>query len=360
MQYIIISALILFFTYSCFKKKEIKENEIKNINKYAKNFKIRQTKKNPIIEVYNYYQGAQNEKIIYDLNKININIPIKKIVLLSSTYIGFIEILDELNSIVGISAIEMVYNSKIQEFFKNGKIFEIGYEQNLLYEKIVQIKPDVVFAYAVGKENLPHIKKMESLGIPVLFTAEYLENHPLGRTEWIKFFSVFFNKEKLADSIFQEIEKKYFNILSRKKSVLSKPLVLLNYPYNGTWYIPNNNSYFVQLIKDAGGKYIFESFIEKPIYALDEEFVIYSAKDAEIWLNVGQINSIDEINFDAFKNIKAYRKRKLFNHNLRVNSKGANEFWEKSIIEPHYILEDLWNIFHNPDINFTYHYYKRL
>ncbi len=359
MQNIFFTSLLLIFISCSIKEVENKENLCTTSNSYAKNFKIYYKNQKPIIEVYNYYQGARNEKITYDLNKINITIPVKKIILLSSTYIGFIEKLEELSSIAGISGLKTIYNKKIKELVKNGKIQEIGYEQNLLYETILNIKPDIVFAYSVGKENLPYIKKIESLGIPVIFTAEYLENHPLGRSEWIKFFSVFFNKEKQADSIFKDIEKKYLNV-KNKISNSSKPLILLNYPYNGVWYLPNNHSYFVQLIRDAGGHYIFDSLTEKTIYPMNEEWVIYYAKEVDVWINIGQIISKKEINFDAFKNIKAFKEGRLYNHNLKIDHQGANEFWEKSIVEPYYILEDLWNIFHNPDSNFTYHYYKKL
>lgn len=360
MQLVLITVLFFLFT-SCNTENKKKETFITlSNNKYAKYFKIDYIDNVPILEVYNYYQGAKNEKITYNLKKLNIPIPVKNIVLLSSTHIGYIEKLNELSAIVGISDNRWIYNSELQKNIAQGKIHEIGYEQNIFYEKLLQIKPDVVFAYSVGKESLPHIKKIESLGIPVIFTAEYLEEHPLGRSEWIKFFSVFFKKEKKADSIFQEIETAYKSIQERSKLITNKPLVLLNYPFNGVWYLPNSKSYFVQLIRDAGGKYIFDTLTEKAIYPMNEEWVIYHAKDADIWLNVGQIQNIEEINFDAYKKIKALKNCKLYNHNLKINNNGANDFWEKSPIEPHCVLEDLWKIFHNPDSNLTYYYYKKL
>lgn len=146
-----------------------------------------------------------------------------------------------------------------------------------MYEKIVSLKPDIIFAYAIGKKDMPHIDKLRSLGIPVVYTAEYLEPHPLGRAEWIKFFAAFFDKEHLADTIFNKIEQEYLNIKTKASNIKNKPQVLLNTPFEGIWYLPGTSSYMVQLINDAGGKYnIRHSSIEG--YLLHEHRMGYTSR----------------------------------------------------------------------------------
>ncbi len=49
----------------------------------------------------------------------------------------------------------------------------------------------------------------------MVINAEYLEKHPLGRAEWIKFVALFFDREKEADSIFNVIENDYLTQRSR-------------------------------------------------------------------------------------------------------------------------------------------------
>ena len=57
-----------------------------------------------------------------------------------------------------------------------------------------------------------------------------LEKTPLGRAEWIKFFGVLFDKEKEADSIFNELENNYLTMRKNlaSKSQINLPLFLVD------------------------------------------------------------------------------------------------------------------------------------
>jgi iron complex transport system substrate-binding protein len=206
---------------------------------------------------------------------------------------------------------------------------------------------------------MPHIDKLKSLGIPVVYTAEYLEPHPLGRAEWIKFFATFFDKARLADTIFSKIEQEYLNIKAKSSIKEHKPQILLNTPFEGIWYLPGTSSYIVQLINDAGGKYIFDTLQSKDIYPMNIEWVIHNAQNADVWLNTGLYARKEELQNESFKLIKAYRNNKIFNHIKTTEHNGSSKFWEQGVVEPHIILQDLYNIFHNDSVA-LYHYYKKL
>jgi ABC-type uncharacterized transport system permease subunit len=69
------------------------------------------------LNVINPYQGAKHDTFSYFLShkKINsqtIQIPIKKVALFSTTYIGFIDALNELNSITAISGTNLLITPK--------------------------------------------------------------------------------------------------------------------------------------------------------------------------------------------------------------------------------------------------------
>ncbi len=328
-----------------------------SINQYAKHFQIIHHTDSTYVKIINYYQNATNETLSYNLQKFKI--PIKRAVLLSSTYIGFFDALNELSSIVGIAGVDRVYHQKLTKRIKDRTITEVGYDQNILYEKIVSLKPDIIFAYAIGKKDMPYIDKFRLLGIPVVYTAEYLEPHPLGRAEWIKFFAVFFDKEHLADTIFNKIEQEYMNIKTKASNAKNKPQVLLNSPFEGIWYLPGSSSYMVQLINDAGGKYIFDTFQCKDIYPMNIEWVIHHAQNADVWLNTGLFTQKAQLQHEGFKIIKAYRNHRIFNHIKTNEHNGTSKFWEQGVLEPHIILHDLYNIFHNDSTN-QYHYYQKL
>ena len=68
----------------------------------------------------------------------------------------------------------------------------MGYGQGINYEKVVSLDPDVVFLYGVEGNVTSIAEKLGELGIQVVYCAEYLEQDPLGKAEWIRFFAPFF------------------------------------------------------------------------------------------------------------------------------------------------------------------------
>src|SRR5690606_28962141 len=89
-----------------------------------------------------------------------------------------------------------------------GHVQELGIDKGMNLERIAMLKPDMVMGYLMNSDY-GQFKKIEDLNVPVVLNAEYLEEHPLGRAEWIKFMAVFFNEEQKADSVFQEIKNEY-------------------------------------------------------------------------------------------------------------------------------------------------------
>lgn len=336
-------------------------------NQYAKHFSITYHPDSSIsLKVINPFQGANHDTFTYFLSRTQIHantiqIPIKKAVLFSTTYIGFLDAINELHTIIALSGTNLTYNPELLNRINHGYIFETGFENSINYEKLASAKPDVVFIYSVGKETMPYIEKIKSLGIPVVFIAEFMEDEPLGRAEWIKFFGTFFCKEKLADRFFKDIETKYDSIKNLSQSLQHHPLVFLNIPYQGIWYMPEGNSYMANLIKDAGGNYLYHNTNGNNVLKFDFEKILSDAKNADIWINTGVITSKKELyrNDKRFSLFKAYRTNTIYNHFLRSNKQGGNDFWERGVVNPQFILEDLYHIFKN-DSNFTFHYYQKL
>jgi len=359
----------LFFLFLLLNSCQNKENKISNhsTNRYATHFLIeKHTDSSITLNVINPYQGAKHDTFSYFLShkKINsqtIQIPIKKVALFSTTYIGFIDALNELHSITAISGTNLAYNPEIIKRIKQGCIYEAGFESSIDFEKLASNKPDVVFIYTVGKETMPYVEKIKSLGIPVVYIAEFMEDHPLGRAEWIKFFGAFFQKENIADSLFQAIETKYDSIKALSNTLQKHPLVFLNIPHQGIWYMPEGNSYMATLIKDAGGNYLYHNTTGNNVLKFDFEKILTDAINADSWINTGFIASKKELyqNDKRFSLFKAYRNNAIYNSILHSTAQGGNDFWESGVVKPHFILEDLFHIFQN-DSNFTFHYYLKL
>jgi iron complex transport system substrate-binding protein len=361
------SILTLFILNACHQNTSIKATDKDIYPKYANHFNVKIYKDSTVLQVINPYQNAKQTSFRYCLSshkiKNSITIPIKKVIILSTTHIGFLSALDKELCISGISGTNLVYNPNVLNQIKAGHIKEIGYENSLNYEQLLSLKPDVVFAYAVNEESLPYIKKITDLGIPVVYVAEYLENNPLGRAEWIKFFAAFFNELPKADSIFNQVEREYNTISDKAATYSNKPSVLLNLPLNDIWYLPGKSSFTAKIIHDAGGNYIFCNDSSAEILRYDKESVFSKASGCDFWINTGMCSKIDDILLTdkRYSVFHALKKGNVYNQTLKTTADGGNDFWESGVVYPQYILDDLFHIFHlQNDTSYRFHLYTKL
>jgi iron complex transport system substrate-binding protein len=190
-----------------------------------------------------------------------------------------------------------------------------------------------------------------------------METHPLGKAEWIKFIAAFYDKANFADSIFNEIETEYLELLQLTSSIKDKPTVFTGMPWNGAWYIPGAKSFQAQLLKDAGANYLWsEGNNEKSSLTKAKEVVIDEAYDADFWINLNSYNSIKSIvGYDEkFVGFRSVKEQQLFNNDNRLNNKSGNDYWETGVIQPQVVLRDLIKIFHPNLIEHELYYYRQL
>lgn len=343
-------------------QQKVIEQEIKSplSLKYAKGFDIKYFEDYKILSVYNPFQKKENKTYQYILGSNKnlipqdlknfpfIKTPIKRIVCLSTTHIALLDFINETHSLIGISGANYVSNKKVKNAISKNKIKEIGFDSNLNYELILQMEPDIVLAFGVANENIAHLNKLKELNIQVIMNCEYLENHPLGKMEWVKFLSAFYNKEKLAENKFNEISEEYEKLRNLTSNIKDKPKIMNNILWKDIWYVSGGNSYLAQLIKDAGGDYIWKNNTDNQSFPLNLEKVLEDAQDSDIWINIGNMNRYEEVIAidERLKNFKAFREDNLYNNNLRTNKNGGNDYWENGLIKPHFILKDLIKIFH--------------
>ena len=210
---------------------------------YAEKFSLRRIGKNYLLRVYSPWQNASNTSFEYivgpDINEVPdslraipfIQNPVRNAILMSTTFISFIDTLGELASVCGVSGGKYTYNKQLRNSLQAGTVRDVGYDHSLNYEVIVELKPDVVFIFGVQAGIVQTISKLKEMGIAVVLCADYLESHPLGRTEWIKFFSVFYDKEEEATSIFNSIEENYTSLAGLFSKKNRRPTVMLGLPW---------------------------------------------------------------------------------------------------------------------------------
>lgn len=337
---------------------------------YAKRFSIEYIDDYKIITLHSPWKGATNtiKYVLYNDKKplniegVFVKTPIKSIACLSLTHIAFLEKLGLQSTIVGISGCNYVSSAVILNLIAAKKIKEIGQNEILNYELLIDIQPDIVMSFGIDESSNKKINKLKTIGLTPVLNAEYMEIHPLGQAEWIKFMAAFYNKESLADSIFKAIETEYLALTQLTKKATTQPTVFTGMPWNGAWYVPGGLSFQATLFSDAGANYLWKNNKEEQSFVKSKEVILHEAINANFWLNVNAFHSINQIveADEILKNFSALKNKKIFNNNLRENATLGNDYWESGVINPHIILKDLIKIFHPELIEHELVYYKQL
>ncbi len=291
----------------------------------------------------------------------SIKIPVKKIVCLSTTHIGFLEKLGMTDKIIGMSGAKYIYNPKVREAIKKGDIANLGDEGNLDWEKIVELKPDLITGYEIDGQPSKAKEMAEKYDIPYMPISEYKSRTALGQAEWIKLFGLLTGNFEESLKIYKRISIDYRTLKQLAVKIKEKPTVLVNMPWKGKWHIPGGASNIANLINDAGGIYFVQDNETKTL-PYDPEVIIAKGDSIDIWINPGQAKHIQEIvDLEVrTKRIKALQTGKVYNRNKRLSPDGGNDFMESGVASPDLVLRDLIQIFQNLRDTTTYYYYKQI
>ena len=293
-----------------------------------------------------------------------IDLPVGKTVCVSTTTVGEMAVLNLVDSIAAVTDADLIYNEAVIAKLKSNQIADVGH-QEINYEKLVELHTAFVFTSG-GYDGGDKLQlKLTSLHIKSVLDLEYKEQNPLGRAEWIKFIAAFYNREALADSLFNNIESHYNSLKTLAQSAKEQPTVFCNLPFKEVWYMPCGENYMSQLIEDAGGNFLWKdaSATNGLNLNLDYEAVYNKAAQADFWINAGFAASLKDIKAADTKNtlFKAYKTNKIYSNNKRNTKAGGFDFWGSGAVSPDEILADLITIFH-PDLmkGHELYYYEKL
>jgi len=361
-------AIILFITlwvYSCKveKKEELPPapSTISSTVAYAKGFTIQKTADITIIRVTSPWPGAETtftyalvpkEKApLITLNAEEydaiISVPVERIIVTSTTHIPALEALGALHKLVGFPQIQYISSNKTQARIQQGLIQELGINNQINTEMALSVEPDVVFGFGIDAQNSAY-QTLQTSGIPVVYNGDWVEETPLGKAEWIKFFAPFFEKEKEAKHIFATIENNYLEAKTLAKNAISKPTVLSGSLYKDVWHLPGGNSWAAQFLEDAHAEYIWNKTPETGSLSLSIESVLEKAKTADFWISPSQFTTYSGLKAGNvhYTQFDAFEKREVYTFALTKGSTGGIEYYELGPSRPDLILKDLIHIFH--------------
>lgn len=330
---------------------------------HAKLFEIQTDGDDFLLHIYSKERRQMKEYRLSPASKANaVHIPAQKILCLSTTHLGFIIRLDERGKVQGVGGSDYIYDSGLRQAVTDGKIIDVGYEGNLNWEKIIEMKPDLITGFEIEGEFSNTAETAKRYGIPYIAVYEYAEPSALGQAEWIKLFGLLTGKYEESLQLFEKTATHYSKLKQSVSEISQKPVVLLNMPWKGTWYLPAGSSNIAQLIKDAGGEYFREDLKGEHNVPADPETVFLEADKIDIWLHPGQAGSLQEIlQIDKrLKRFKAFHEGNVYNRNARLSPTGGNDFMESGIANPDRILADLIAILHQNQPQDSLFYYKQL
>ena len=339
---------------------------------------------------------------------LEISKPLNRLIVMSTSYIGFLDAIGADSVIVGVSGGEYVCDSSVTAGLNNGTVTDIGYDASPDYEKIMALKPDLLLTYSVSPVKSQFLSKLESLGIKTFIVNEHLERHPLARAAYVRLFGALTGNMAAADSVLKVVSENYISLRdsvqgrsgtndahASDKSGLNaieseqvsgetrmktqKPRkILVNIPYKEQWFVPGQESYLTTLFNDAGGEILGAKAGSSVSGLISFEAAYSLSKEADLWMNVGwcrtleQLLSVNPLFEDFLMNIQenaTARSRSdkdstdavhvVWNDNKRLNPKGGNDFWESGVVRPDILLHDLVGIFSRNE-GFTPVYYQEI
>ena len=352
-NFIIVLFSLIFL--SCSQQKQNTTNTVPNSNEYAEGFSIvaHDNYKEVIVyspwvkgSVYARYYLVTDNATETPGNGKKVKIPLKTLAATSVTHFEFLSLLGEIENINAVCSPDIIYNPVIIKRINEGKISNLGDAFNINIEKTLQLQPGAVMMSGYN-QNDPYAQRVSQSGIPVLFNNEWMETSLLARAEWIKFVAAFYNKENLADSIFDDIAQRYSEVKKLAQSVDKKPSIMAGSNFRGTWYMPAGKNFMAQLFADAGGSYFYANDTTSGSLPLNVESVLRDFANTDVWLNCNFSSIKELISSDAkHKLFKPVLSGQVYNFNKKLLPSTANDFWESAIARPDLLLSDVISILH--------------
>lgn len=263
--------------------------------------------------------------------------PLSRCVVFNTAHASLLQMLGAADVIRGVADLKYMNLPEIHS--RVGKdITDCGDSMTPDIEKIVEMKADAVWLSPF--ENSGGYGRLETLGIPLIECADYMETSALGRAEWMKFYGLLVGKEREADSLFAVVESRYLKLKRQAQKSKVHRSVLTERLTGGTWYVPGGRSSMGRLLQDAGGHYPWAKDNHSGSLPLSFETVLDRAGDADVWVfNYIGTRPLDyrllEAEYHGYAQLKAFRTRQVY----YVNSLQVPYFEEVSF-RPDWLLAD--------------------
>ena len=228
--------------------------------------------------------------------------PIENIYLAATSAMCLFDALNRLDAItLSGSRAESWYIDNARKAMEDGKILYAGKYSEPDDEMLLSHScPLAVESMMIGHAS--DVKqKLEELGIAVLTDQSSMEEHPLGRTEWMKLYAALLNEEDRAEALFNE-QVAYLNDALQGENP-QKTVAFFHISSSGYVVARKSGDYVTKMLELAGGRYVFSDLGDRETKTstvnIEMEQFFAAAKDADyiIYNSTigGEIHSMEEL-----------------------------------------------------------------
>ncbi len=334
-----------------------------NTIEYAKGFTIEAYDQYSVVNVKQAWVGAdksfkyvlykEGKEVIPDSLKTlpSLKVPVQSIVVTSTTHLPSLVVLEEEKSLKGFPGLNYVSSPSIRKLINDNHIKEVGQNEQLNTELLLDLNPSVIVAFAMDGSNQA-LQLIEKSGTPVVYNGDWVEQTPLGKAEWIKLFGALYGKEKEAKTFFDNIVQDYKDAQALVKDAKNNPTVMSGAMYQDVWYTPQGQSWMAIYFKDAKSDYLWKETEGTGSLSLSLEVVLDKAIDASFWINPAQYETLQQL-VDAnphYAKFNAFKNKNVYSFSPRKGETGGSLFYELGPTRPDLVLKDLIYILH-PEIS---------
>ena len=272
-----------------------------------------------------------------------IPVPVEKAVIYTSVHTAIAEQLGALDQVCGVCEPQYITSPEVLSRIEAGRIADLGVSTSPNVEKILDIGSEMIIASPFENSGYGSAEK---IGIPIVEAADYMENHPLGRTEWVLFYGLLLGRRQEAEELFAETVRHYEALKALAADVADRPTVLLERKYGASWAVPAGGSYIGVMHADAGADYVFRAYPGAKSVHLTFEEVYDRAGNVDFWFMKYDTRApltykLLQEEYQPYANFRPWKERRIFTCNTITST-----YYDDITVHPDWVLEDLIAIYH--------------
>lgn len=282
-------------------------------------------------------------------------VPVERSVVSSAVHVAAIDSLGALGAVSGVTDAMYMKQPAVAEAIASGRIVDLGNSMSPSLEAVVAVRPEVILA--IPYENAGY-GVLEQTGAVIIPCADYMENTPLGRAEWIRLLGLLYGVDEQSQRWFDDTRSAYLDIKARAASASTYPKVLKEMVTQGVWYVPAGDSFQAALFEDAGADYPWKDTGGTGSLQLDFASVYDRASDADVWLlsTYGRDMTLRDLEGEYALNA---RFAPFASGEVYVTDTAESMLFEETPFLPHLLLGEYFTIFHPELSDAPLRYYHR-